>query len=414
MSGQIAAGLAALWGVRVLTSCLPPAAYGELALSQTGVMFVQQLISGPLGGAVGRFYPIAAQAGQADAFFASSSELTRKAVILIAGIGVLAAAVACAGFSTNVAALAALTFLVAILATGNSVLDSIQNAARQRIVVAWHQAIGQFARFGFAALLIYLTVQSSVVASAGYVLAAALVLGSQQLFFRRLRRAGGFNPRHCCTPPDFSRQMVAYAAPFSVWAVFTWAQMASERWALEFFSSTVDVGLYQVLYQLGYYPVAFIGAASAQLVGPILFWKMGTGTNERDRAQTFLLARRTSLLALGLSLSAAAIAWRFGAAAFDLVVSSEYHSGARLLWVPVVSAGLFHSAQLASYTLMAANRPSALIAPKVVTAAVGVLLNLYGARTFGVLGVLGANCCFSALYFVWIVGLCRRTACHVD
>ena len=48
-----------------------------------------------------------------------------------------------------------------------------------------------------------------------------------------------------------------------------------------------------------------------------------------------------------------------------------------------------------------------LLAPKVVTAIVGVLLNMLGAAWFSVSGVVGAGVVASAVYLLWILHLVR-------
>src|SRR5207247_1251086 len=128
-------------------------------------------------------------------------------------------------------------------------LGSMQNAARQRPVVAWHEGVAPWLEAGIALLLISLLGRSSTSAMLGYAGATTLVLVSQILFFRRrilhLTAADVPGPEH--DPQRWRTRMTSYAWPFAAWGAFTWAQMASDRWALRAFGSTRDVAFYAVL-----------------------------------------------------------------------------------------------------------------------------------------------------------------------
>ena len=41
----------------------------------------------------------------------------------------------------------------------------------------------------------------------------------------------------------------------ATWALLGWGRSASEKWALDIFTSTKDVGIYSALYQVGYMPI---------------------------------------------------------------------------------------------------------------------------------------------------------------
>jgi O-antigen/teichoic acid export membrane protein len=249
---------------------------------------------------------------------------------------------------------------------------------------------------------------ASAVAMLGYLLATLLVLLSQFWFFRRillptngLLSAGAASPRH------WETQMLAYSWPFAVWGIFTWAQIASDRWALQMFASTREVGLYTALYQLGYYPITILTGLIVQLVAPVFFQRAGNASDPSRMRQIHTLNWRLTMAALSLTGAAALLAFVLHGIVFTWLVASEYRTISWLLPGMVLAGGLFATGQLAGISLLSGTETRSLLAPKVVTAIVGVLLNIFGAAWWGIIGVVGAGVIFSAVYLLWVLHLVR-------
>ena len=73
--GQAAATLGGLAGVSLLTRALAPERYGELALGMTVAALTQQVVLGPVSGALLRFFAPAAEAGQLNAYLKGARHL---------------------------------------------------------------------------------------------------------------------------------------------------------------------------------------------------------------------------------------------------------------------------------------------------------------------------------------------------
>jgi O-antigen/teichoic acid export membrane protein len=286
----------------------------------------------------------------------------------------------------------------------NAVLDSMQNAARQRLVVAWHQALGQWVRFSAALALIKCVAATSAVAMAGYTAAAAVVLASQLVLFRRgflafIPTRASLRDRRTARAVE---QMWTYGWPFASWGLFTWAQTASDRWALQMFRPTQEVGLYQVLYQIGYYPISLLTGLLVQLVAPILFESVGRGTSAARLAAARQLNRSLTAGALCLTAVAASVAALFHEPIFSLLAAREYAGASRQLpWI-TLSGGLFAAGQIAVLERLSHTNTKTLIAPKIVTAVAGVALNAVAARYWGLGGVVRAGAVVSLAYLTWI------------
>ncbi len=139
--GQAMAVVGSLVGVRLLTELLNPAAYGELALGMTVATLVNQTVLGPLGAGVLRFYAPAVEQGDLDGYLKSVIRLVLSATgIIVLVILLTIAGLLITGRAVWIA-IAIAAFVYAILSGYNSILSCIQNAARQRSIVALHQGM---------------------------------------------------------------------------------------------------------------------------------------------------------------------------------------------------------------------------------------------------------------------------------
>jgi len=277
--GQAAAALGGIVGVRLLTDALPPAVYGELALGMTVATLVQQTVLGPPVVASLRFFTSALASNQLRAFLQGIRQLLAQAtVIVLAVVCVLSIGLWVSEHAESLElAIAALLF--ALLSSYSAVLDGMQNAARRRVVVAWHDGLASWLRFLTAVALVNLIGAFSHIAMFGYALAALVVLGSQCWFLgHKISLLCSIHPwEEAGEVHNWSKRMYGYAWPFAMWGLFSWAQIASDRWALETFTTTGTVGQYAVLYQLGYYPISALSGMMMQFVAPLLFERAGDG-----------------------------------------------------------------------------------------------------------------------------------------
>jgi len=249
--GQIMLVLGSLVGVRILTGLMMPSEYGELALGMTVATLVNQGVMGPLGNGVTRFYAPAVERADFGGYLKAVLRLVLSAsggivfLFLIVVVGLLIVG------KVQWLGIALAATMYAILSGNNSILNGIQNAARQRSVVALHQGIEPWSRFLIAAGLMVALGATSTVAMAGYVIAVILILVSQYLFFYKVVPP---NMDETDEGTKWSTQIFNFSWPFAAWGIFTWAQLVSDRWALGIFGTMEEVGMYAVLFSTGILP----------------------------------------------------------------------------------------------------------------------------------------------------------------
>ena len=404
-TGEILAVVGGAVGVRLLTGRMTPSAYGELALGMTVVALSQQMVFGPLANAVVRFFAPSDQASVLPAYFAAVRRIYLHVFIGVVVVG----SCGCVLAGWQVPAFRALAFaatLYALILGCNAGLDTVQNAARQRAVVAWHQALGQWLRVLCAVTAVYLLSPSGTMAMAGYIIAAVAVLASQSLFLLRKFRSSLLQetvPAQLMT--ELTGKMWAYAWPFALWAPFTWTQSSADRWALECFSGPADVGRYQAMYQIGYCPLALASGFLLRLIIPIVFAKAGDGTDEDSLKAARRLNNSMVLGAVLFTAIAVIVSAILHEGICGIFLAQPYLSESSLLPFFVFAGGIFAAGQILSNNALLGMSPQTLLYPKIGTAVIGGAFTFSLTRTYGMIGTAIAAALFSLVYFAWLVFL---------
>lgn len=404
-AGQAATVLGALVLVRVLTEYLEPEQYGELALGLTVAGLVNQVVMGGVAAGIGRFYSIAAEKNDLVAYLDVSRRLLGFATLAVAVIaGVFLGGMFWLGYS-QWTALAAAALAFSVLSGYNTSLSGIQNAARQRALVAFHSGLDAWLKILLAVGVMVWLGRSSAAVVIGYALSSLLVTGSQFFFLRRLIRPADARQR---STGGWQRAIWAYSWPFSAWGLFTWAQQASDRWALQTFASTQEVGMYAVVFQLGYVPIGLAATMAMTFLGPILYQRSGTATDPTRNTQVHRLAWRITLIGLLMTVLAFGFTYMLHEWIFRLLVDVQYHAVSPVLPWMVLAGGIFAAGQMLALKLMSDMKSTSMTAAKIVTAILGVALNMYGAGQYGLHGVVAALVAFSGLYFLWMAWLAQH------
>jgi O-antigen/teichoic acid export membrane protein len=399
--GQIASVAGSLVSVRVLTGFLSPEQYGELALANTIGDLIGQVFTGGLVLGIGRFYSIALERGELNQYLRASRLCMGMAMlaVLCAAIAIIVGLGLFKFWAWIPLALACL--IVAAVSSCNNVLSSIQTAARQRRIVALHSAGAAWLKLAVAASFLSLFGVSATAAAVSSAVAILCVTGSQLYFLRHVTRQHS-NASKANTAPQWERDIWAFALPLSAWGLFTWIQQSSDRWALQTFSTTAELGQYAALFSLGYSPVSVMSGLLLTFVAPVAYQRAGSQTSDEGTRHVGSMLLRLTAVIVCLTLIAAVVAWMIHDWIFGWTVTSAYRSKSYLLpWV-VIAGGFFSAGQVLALKQIVKLQTRSLLVPKVVTAVLAVGMNFVGAQYFGVDGVVAGLIGFSMLYFAWM------------
>lgn len=407
--GQIATVLGSLALVRVLTEHLDPVQYGELTLGLTIVGLVNQIITGGLSVGIGRFYSVAVERDDLTGYISGSRSVLKNGTTVVTCLGFcLLVGLYCFGYSQWMGLVAA-ALVLSLFSGYNNALNSIQSAARQRAIVAFHCGADAWLKIALAVAVMLWLGKSSTAVVIGFACSSFLITLSQFLFLRKMI------PLNKSIAPDshyWQWQIWKYSLPFCTFGLFTWMQQASDRWALSFFSTDVEVGQYAVLFQLGYAPITVATGALASFLLPIFYRRAGDATDQSRNMNVHRLAWRSTQLSLVATVLAVLFAFALHKSLFAILVSPKYQSVSYLFPWMLLAGGLFAAGQMLSLKLMSEIKLSKLTTIKISTALLGVLCNAVGAAYMGISGVVTGLVVFCVIYFVWMAILGRRPLSH--
>lgn len=407
--GQVLTVLGSLALVRVLTEFLEPVVYGQLALGLTISILINQTVMAGIIPGISRFYTIAVEKGEVAGYIEAAKKIMQYATICVAFIAFILILVLIKFGYTQWINLTVTILIFSILTGYNSIISQIQNAARQRAIVAFHTGLDAWLKIGLAILFMLLLGHSSESVIIGYTISSLFVTISQLYFLNKMleiKKEG--NPVPTIKIETWIRQVWVFAWPFSVWGVFTWAQQSSDRWALEMYGSSHDVGLYSVLYQLGYSPIIMLSTVLITFLSPILYEKSGDATNVDNNNKVHDLSWKLVKSCLLITVLIFGVSFFTKNIVFSIFVSEAFRETSYLFPWMILAGGLFTAGQILALKLMSDMKTAKIIPVKVCSAFLGVSLNILGVKYFGLIGVVAASVAFSLLYFIWIALQCRN------
>lgn len=399
VAGQIAAVVGALMLVRVLTEHLEPAQYGQLALGLTIAGLINQVVMGGVTNGILRFYTIAAEKQDLGGYLHAARRVMLYATVVAVVISLLVIISLLWLDYSQWIALAAASLIFSVLSAYNSTLSGIQNAARQRAIVALHGSLDAWLKILLVLSIILWLGNSSEAVVIGYACSSLLVTFSQLIFLRRTIPA---QKQQSMTDHQWMGQICAYSLPFVTWGIFGWAQQSSARWALEAFTTTETVGLFSVVYQLGYVPIQMLTATALTFLTPILFERSGDGSSTIRNDNVRELTKKLVILGLVLTTIFVIVAAVLHSFIFGLFINESYFSVSNYLpWI-LLAGGLFSVAQLYASRVMALLQPKKMVAASIGSSIIGIVTAIVGTYYFSLTGAVVSMVVHAISYLLWI------------
>lgn len=395
--GSVLIGLLLL---RTLTKILPPNAYGNLALVMTFGNAITQVFLGGITAGMARYYPIAMKSRDTRCYVYSCKKLLFYLAILVSTVSLICCLILFYLDLEEIVVLSSLSLLAFLVSGLNTAFNALQNSARNRGVYALLMFLESL--FKLLAVLIFANLfKVSLGLILGlFVLSSSAVLVLQLFLLPRVVRASKKDTSE--TSAYWIRSIFLYSLPFSSWGLFSWIQQSSDKWAIKFFLSSSDVGLYSVLFQLGYSPMSLMAGLGVTFISPFLFKLAGDKSSTLGKKSASNLAIRSALFCLGLTLIMFVLAENFHSHIFRYLVSSEYEKSSHFLPWLILAGGVFSAGEIVAVQLMGELKTSKLISIKITTSVIGILLNVLFAFYGGLAGIVFAINIYSLVYFFWV------------
>lgn len=393
--GQIMVAVGGLVGIKLLTRYLSPHEYGELGIGMAVVALVNQIVFWPLSSGATRYYSVSQASTDSGAYLNSIGRLLMYAVTFVIFLLCLSLLfVNLLKLRTDWLYIAAIAFYAAASGCA-SIYAGILNASQARRALAVSQSLETWGRFLFATLLLIIIEKTSSIA-----IFAFAIISTTTLFWQYWRV--NKNTANVDSQPikivEWKSIILKYATPFAVIGLFTGIGTASDRMVLNHYTSSNEVGLYVVLYQLGFYPMVMILAVMAQYFEPIIYRKAEQDCNSKNPSSSNAMINTMVLGSITLTATATLTAYLGCEIIFTIFTDKSYHSAAIYLPIVVASGGLLATGNALAIKIQASKLSSRLLFPKVAMSICAVLFNIVGANIDGLRGVVLAGLASSIVY----------------
>lgn len=405
--GQVMAITGSIASVKLLTAYLPPLEYGNLFLSLTIVTFGSQFLFGPIIQSSMRMFQPSVEMNRFALFVKTTKYFFKNSVIIFSFLIAIAIGyIVLFEESVQWIALLLLAGIYALLNAFNVNLDQIQNAARERVVVAWHSGLSSWVKVLLAYAFMNLYGFNAIVVMISYIISHTVVFLSQNYFFQikikhnLLQNDIGYSEHDKL---KLRKKFKDYGKPFILWGLFAWLQQASDRWILKFYHGEEAIAFFMVIYQLGYKPATIGSKILTKFLAPILFEKAGDATDEARNKRVSVINLKVILFALfvafiGFLFTLFSYDW-----IFELFVDERYWKYAYMLPYMVLAGGFFTATQLSNLSIMSRMASNKLLVPTIVSSIGCVGLYAILSRVYSVEGIVYSYLIFSIIQFAWIM-----------
>lgn len=395
--GQGIATISGLLMLRIYTTALPPNVYGEIALAMLSVTLSQQLLFGPLAQGISRFYTSVSGVETAKTLL----QIVQKWLIVCCFLAVLPVIatrfISQASHTDGAVATLSLTYLLAVLQGIAHLCDTTLIAGQHRKSLTAFTATSSILKLCIAGVVLsFWRLASAKWALFALVISQAMSVGGQLVWLGRMWRkysteqevAPFVDPMH---ETKLTHQFKAFVMPFVAWAPLTWISATIDRYTIVLSHGNADLGLYQILYQIGYYPLVAITNLATQVFGPVLYSAADNGQTPGGLSAKSM-NERFLIIILGFAVSIAGAVHLGRDVISSYLVPPAYHGYASLLGLMALNAGIFAVGQQYGYSALIDYDSRYLARTKYLSAALGIPSTVLLGMIFGVAGLVGAGC----------------------
>jgi O-antigen/teichoic acid export membrane protein len=388
--GQGFSLLGGIAGIKLLTGSLVPEEYGLLALSNSIAGFLVMFLFGPMSAVVARFFPVFREKKELPTFFRLVGTLLGKLILLVV-LCALPLSLFCRWqWSGSWTLLLIMSLIYGVSVGLLASFQNIHNALRHRGVVAFHQAADAWMRPMAAMALIWGWGASGLRGILGFTLGSLAINVSQVFCLARLPEVRENLNGPVADAAECGRirsEFWAYFHPFIFFSISGWIVTFADRWFLQLFYGSREVGLYSAVAQVAGIPILMIGSIS-QFMMPILFERAGNMDSPERMDRTNRLLRLIILFSTVLMTGVFLVSWGFGERIMALLTSRDYSGSGTLLWALILAQSFGQIANLLTFKGLYFNQAGGYILPRLVQAMVFILLTIPLLPRMGIYGIV--------------------------
>jgi len=406
--GQGVAIISALLLIRLLTEYMSVAKYGEVMLILSVLALFNQLIYGGISLGAGRFYSISQENQDQGSYFNATFSLFKIATFIFTALYIFFLGVLYFT-SLNISIYSMIGgYFFSVFSGYNYLFNNIQSSARNRVMVAIHAGVDGLMKIVLALTGIYFFGSESYVVIASFAISTLIVIASQYFFMKRDYLIPLDDIRFEESPnvdivKVYMQKIWQFSWPFSAWGIFTWAQISSDKWALQFLQSPDAVGFYAALFEIGYRPITLIIGLVVTFMTPILFQLGGDSTSGPDQElsndRVTVATRWIIGICLSFTFASFGLTLKLHPWIFSLIAAEKFAQVSFYLPWMILAGGFFATGQALSLKMMSDLNTVKSLPVKIFSSLIGIALNFYGAWTYGLTGVVVANVIFAFIYF---------------
>ena len=397
--GQLSSMLGLVISIKILTKYLSPSIYGDVAIGLTIATFINQVVFGPISAGVLRLYSEAHHHHCMSDYYSGVFNIANQATKLILMPTILLGVVLFLYQDISVASTYTFAIGLSIAAGYGAIISAIETARRKRVVVSIHQGLEPILRMIFIISLIQIFEASSQIVLLAYFSSNIILAVSQYLF---IKKNGIQITKNSFEKKKWTKKIWKFTWPITIFGTFTAIQLLSDKWSLQLFDSPSEVGLYAVVFQLGYFPLQALNGLVSQFLTPILYQRYEVAQSDSAIKEVEKINQILANVTLFIAVIIFFIAMTFHEDIFSLLTFNVYYPASQYLPWMLLSSGFFAAGQTLSLNLMASMKTKYLMYAKICTAIIAVILNVAGAYYYGLRGVVFASVTFSMLFYLSI------------
>jgi len=329
LPAQIIPAVVGLISIPIITRLFRPEEYGNYVLV-TATVGVLSTVIGWLSMSIIRFYPVYERDEKLDEFYENITKLVIISILVVSLITSGILVILKPNISVRLYSLMWLGILVFILTSALGVPFHFLRAKRQ---IGWYSGLkiwNSIAAISFGILLVmvfHLGVSGLLLGSV-----LSLVVAFPFLWKKAIE---GVCPSTKGISPPFALGMAKYSFPLVTGNLAAWILSLSDRYILEFFRGSKEVGIYSASYGISEKSIMLLATLFMLASGPISMniWEKGG----KKKSQEFVsrLTRYYLIICLPAIVGLSALAKPL----IGILTAQEYYEGYRI--IPLVTLGAF-------------------------------------------------------------------------